>query len=273
MPVALSLLLAALGALVVAPVLSDAVLRWIGWRVVLPQMTGDIADRRSLGRPPARCSNCGHLLARPALPAVPTLAWLSLGGRCPGCRQAVPRWVLGIEVATGVLWGLVGLAFGWSAALVPVLIALAGWVAASAVDLACWRIPTRFVYLTGVPVVVTVVGAALVDGEPRSLEGGLLGMAVYVVFLGTLWLISPRMLGFGDVRLGGLVGLVVGWVGWTDAEPVVGPLVWVVRALLAAGLLGSIVGAVLAVVRRRNQPYPFGPWLSLGGVIALLLAA
>jgi prepilin signal peptidase PulO-like enzyme (type II secretory pathway) len=47
----------------------------------------------------------------------------------------------------------------------------------------------------------------------------------------------------------------------------------VVRALLAAGLLGSIVGALLVVVRRRNQPYPFGPWLSLGGVIALLLAA
>jgi len=47
----------------------------------------------------------------------------------------------------------------------------------------------------------------------------------------------------------------------------------VVRAMLAAGVLGSIAGGVLLVVRRRNQSYPFGPWLSVGGAIAVLLAA
>jgi leader peptidase (prepilin peptidase)/N-methyltransferase len=178
-----------------------------------------------------------------------------------------------VELVVGLLWGLAGLAVGWSAALVPVLVLLAGLVAASAVDLACGRIPTRFVYLTGVPVALAMVAAAVVEGEPRSLVGGLVGAGLVAVTLGVLWLVSPRKLGFGDVRLGTLIGLVVGWVGWTADEPVLDPLTWVVRALLIAGVLGSIAGGVLLVVRRRNQTYPFGPWLALGGAAAVLLAA
>jgi prepilin signal peptidase PulO-like enzyme (type II secretory pathway) len=66
---------------------------------------------------------------------------------------------------------------------------------------------------------------------------------------------------------------VVGWCGWTADEPILDPLTWVVRSLLLAGVLGSIVGVALMAVRRRNQPYPFGPWLSVGGITALLLIA
>jgi leader peptidase (prepilin peptidase)/N-methyltransferase len=271
-----AVVLAVLGALVVGPALNHAVVRWIGWRVVLPQLTGEVAPVAALGHPRVACASCGAPLARPVW-ALPSFGWLALRGRCPGCRAPHPaawgRRALAVELSTGVLWGLAGLAFGWSAQLVPVLILLAGLVAASAVDLACGRIPTRFVYLTGVPVAATMVAAALVDGEPGSLVGGLVGAGLVMVCLGSLWLLSPRMLGFGDVRLGTLIGLVVGWVGWTADEPVLDPLTWVVRAMLVAGVLGSIAGGVLIVVRRRSQAYPFGPWLSIGGVVAVLLAA
>jgi leader peptidase (prepilin peptidase)/N-methyltransferase len=270
----LALLLAVVGGLAVGPLLAHAVLRWIGWRVVLPQLSGTVAPRAELGRPRARCAACGAVLARPVLP-LPTHGWLALGGRCPepACRRPVARWVLAVELATAVLWGLAGLRIGWSIDLLPVLVLFAGLVAASAVDLTCWRIPSRFVYLTGAGVVVTMVVAALVDGHPAALGGAALGAGLYLLFLGSMWLISPRLLGFGDVRLGVLIGLVVGWVGWSEAEPVLDPLGAVVQALLAAGVLGSLVGLVLLVVRRRNQPFPFGPWLSLGGVLAILLAA
>lgn len=272
--VILAALLAPVGVLVVGPVVNHAVVRWIGWRVVLPQMTGSVAAVGEIGRPRVACRVCGAWLARPRAAAVPMYSWLALGGRCAACRAAIPvRWPLAVELVVGLLWALAGLAVGWSAALVPVLVFLTGLVAASAVDLACGRIPTRFVYLTGVPVAATTVVAAIVDGEPESLVGGLVGAAVLLATLGTLWLISPRMLGFGDVRLGTLIGLVVGWVGWTADEPVLDPLGWVVQAMLVAGVLGSLAGGVLLVVRRRNQAYPFGPWLSLGGAVAVLLAA
>ena len=272
MVVVLAVGLALVGVLVVGPFVNYVVLRWVGWRVVLPQFTGAVASSAELGRPRVGCSACGAALARPVLP-VRTFSWLALGGRCPSCGTPIAgRWPLAIELVTGTLWGLVGLAAGWSAGLVPVLVLVSGLVAASAVDLACGRIPTRFVYLTGVPVGLAMVVAAVVDGEPGSLVGGLVGAGLVLVTLGSLWLVSPRMLGFGDVRLGTLIGLVVGWVGWTADEPVLDPLTWVVRAMLVAGVLGSIAGGVLVVVRRRNQSYPFGPWLSLGGVVALLLA-
>jgi leader peptidase (prepilin peptidase)/N-methyltransferase len=273
MVVVLAVGLAVLGAVVVGPFVNHVAVRWVGWRVVLPQLTGVVAERSALGRPRVVCSACDAALARPRL-AVPTYSWLALGGRCPRCRAAIgTRWPLAVELVVGALWGLAGLAVGWSAALVPILLFLAGLVAASAVDLACGRIPTRFVYLTGVPVGAAMVVASLVDGEPASLVGGLVGAGLVLVTLGSLWLLSPRMLGFGDVRLGTLIGLVVGWVGWTAGEPVLDPLTWVVRAMLAAGVMGSIAGGVLLVVRRRNQSYPFGPWLSIGGVLAVLLAA
>lgn len=273
MVMVLAAFLALVGVLVVGPFVNHLVVRWIGWRVVLPQLTGTVAARADLGRPRVACAACGSPLARPVL-VVPTCSWVALGGRCRECRAPIgARWPLAVELVVGASWGLAGLAVGWSAALVPVLVFLAGLVAASAVDLACGRIPTRFVYLTGVPVVLAMVVAAVVDGEPRSLLGGLVGAALVLVTLGALWLLSPRMLGFGDVRLGTLIGLVVGWVGWTADEPVLDPLTWVVRALLIAGVLGSLAGGVLLVVRRRNQAYPFGPWLSLGGAIAVLLAA
>jgi leader peptidase (prepilin peptidase) / N-methyltransferase len=265
--------LAVLGALVVGPGLNHAVRWWIGWRVVLPQLTGTVAARSELGPARAACPVCEAALARPVLP-VPTFSWIALGGRCPECRVPIDeRWPLAVELVTGLLWGLAGLAAGWSITLVPVLLFLSGLVAASTVDLACGRIPTLFVYLTGVPAAAGMVLAALVHGEPESLLGGLVGAGVVMVTLGSLWLLSPRMLGFGDVRLGTLVGLVVGWVGWSADEPVLDPLTWVVRAMLAAGVLGSLAGGVLLVVRRRNQSYPFGPWLSIGGALAVLLAA
>jgi leader peptidase (prepilin peptidase)/N-methyltransferase len=273
MEVVLALGLALVGGGLVGPYVNHAVLRWIGWRVVLPQLAGVVAPRSALGRPRVVCASCQAPLARPRLP-VPTFSWLGLGGRCARCRTPIAgRWPLAVELVVGLLWGLTGLAVGWSAALAPVLLFLTGLVAASSVDLACGRIPTRFVYLTGVPVGAAMVVVSLVDGEPRSLLGGLVGAGVVFVTLGTTWLVSPRALGFGDVRLGTLIGLVVGWVGWTADDPVLDPLTWVVRAMLAAGVLGSLAGGVLLAVRRRNQSYPFGPWLSVGGALAVLLAA
>jgi leader peptidase (prepilin peptidase) / N-methyltransferase len=257
------------GALVVGPGLAHAVLRWMGWRVALPLVTGSVAPFRSLGRPRVRCRRCGEGLAPFDLPAH---SWLWRRGRCRRCGEAIAVWVLGIEVVTGLVFALVAWRVGWSVALVPVLALAAGLVAMSAVDLWCARIPTMFVYVTG-----TVVGAGLVlatvtsgEDDTGALRGALIGAATYLVVLGALWLASPRFLGFGDVRLGVVVGLVVGWAGWSQAHPVDGPLSLTVGAMMGGSLAGSAVGVVLMARRRGNQPFPFGPWLSLGGLVAIL---
>jgi leader peptidase (prepilin peptidase)/N-methyltransferase len=85
-----------------------------------------------------------------------------------------------------------------------------------------------------------------------------------------LHLISPRMLGFGDVRLATVAGLVVGWLAWTPEHPVLGPVEDALDAALLGGFIGALVGIALLVMRRRNDPFPFGPSLAVGAAVVIL---
>lgn len=227
---------AAGGAFVVGPFVSHAVARWIGWRVALPVLLGYVPRRAALGRQPV----------------------------------SYRRWGV-VEAMCALTFGIAAWRFGWSLSLVPVLVLSTGMVAASTVDVRCWRIPTRFVVATGVVALLGVTIAAVVGGQPGSVGGALLGGATYFGLLGALHLASPRQLGRGDVRLGLLIGLVVGWVGWSADEPVAGPLQWVFQAAFAAGVIGLVVGLFLRVLRRSNAPYPFAPWMSLGAFLAIMI--
>jgi leader peptidase (prepilin peptidase)/N-methyltransferase len=260
---------AVLGIVVVGPLLNHAIVRWIGWRVVLPPCFGVVPAGRALGRARARCARCGRSLAPGGMPALPATARRA---RCRGCGAALARRYVAVEWATGALFALAAAAVGPSLALVPLLALIAGLVAMSAVDLAVMRIPTRFVYTTAVVVVAGLVLASAVDGPVRRLAGAAIGAAAYGGALLVLHLISPRALGFGDVRLATLVGAVVGWCAWRLDHPVLTPIQGVLNAGLLAGLIGSVVGLVLLVARGRDRPFPFGPALAVGGVAVALAA-
>lgn len=257
---------ALVGAFIVGPFLSDAVLRWVGWRVVLPLLFGRVPRRGELGHARPSCRRCGSGLSPWGLPALP---WLVVLGRCRGCREPIGRWALAVEVSTGVVFGVVTWQLGWSRDLGPALVLCAGLVAISAVDLAYSRIPTRFVYLTALG--VAVAGIPKLIAEPDSIVGAAVGGGLCLVLLGTMHLASPQMLGFGDVRLATLIGAVVGWLAWSSDEPVLSPMGHVVSAMILAGLVGTAAGLVLLAVRRRNVAYPFGPCLAAGAVVVLLL--
>jgi leader peptidase (prepilin peptidase) / N-methyltransferase len=140
----------------------------------------------------------------------------------------------------------------------------------SAVDLWCMRIPTRFAHATGVCVLAGLVVAAGLEGDAEPLFGAAVGGATFGGGLLALYLVSPRMLGFGDVRLGAVAGLVIGWLTWTPEHPVADPIAGVLGAALVAGLVGTVVGTVLLVIRRGSEPFPFGPSLAVGTVVVVL---
>ena len=267
-----SLLVAAMavvGVAVVGPLLNHAVVKWIGWRVVLPPCFGRVPDAGAIGPARARCARCDRPLAPAGLPALPATVAM---GRCRGCGAALARRHVAIELVTGLLFGITAAVLGWSVALVPVLALVAGAVAMSAVDLAVMRIPTRFVYATAAAVVVGLVLASLVDGPAHRLAGAGVGAATFGGFLLVLHLISPRSMGFGDVRLATLAGAVVGWCAWQEAHPLLAPIQAVLYAGLLAGLVGSVAGGALLIVRGKDRPFPFGPAVAAGGVVVALAA-
>jgi prepilin signal peptidase PulO-like enzyme (type II secretory pathway) len=261
---------ALVGGLVVGPFVVHAVVRWTGWRVAVPLVLGRVPAAAEVGNPPGRCRRCGAALAPGDLPAIVGLA---VGGRCRRCGEPLAGGYLAMEAACALGWAAATAAVGWSAVLVPVLALVTGLIAMCAVDLAVMRIPTRFVYVTAAAVLAGAALVAVLDGPARRLAGAGVGALALGGFLLVLHLVSPRALGFGDVRLGILVGAAAGWSAWRPDHPVLMPVQGVLNAGLLAGLVGSVVGLTLLVVRRRDRPFPFGPALALGGLVVTLATA
>ena len=107
----------------------------------------------------------------------------------------------------------------------------------------------------------------LADDASR-IRYALAGGALYFGFLFVAHLISPRGMGFGDVKLAALMGLYVGWLGSDYVEA----LALVLWAMLIGFLSGTVLGVALLVTRRRSRPFPFGPFLALGTVAAIMLS-
>lgn len=180
-------------------------------------------------------------------------------GSPPGATVG-PRAAIAIQAVTALLCGSVALRFGLSPALVPYLIVAGLLVALSAVDLYQLRIPDRILFPGLGITALALIGASLLGEVKLSWIGAAIGAVAYSAVLAVAWLISPRGMGFGDVKLGLLLGMAVGWL-------------YVPLVLFAIGIgcaIGALVGGVLMIVRRRNVAFPFGPALALGAVTVIL---
>jgi len=155
----------------------------------------------------------------------------------------------------------------WSAMLA--FCAFFGVLAAlSAIDIEHYRLPDLIVLPFFALSVPWIVLTSVVNDEAELIRYALAGSAVYFGFLFVAHLISPRGMGFGDVKLAAAMGLYVGWLGTTFTET----LALVLWAMLIGFASGSVFGVAVLLRRKRNRPFPFGPFLALGAVAAVLLS-
>lgn len=138
-------------------------------------------------------------------------------------------------------------------------------VAIAAVDLERQIIPNRIVYPTlGLMVPLLVIASAADDKWGALADAAIGGAGAFAAFF-AVHVAVPRGMGFGDVRLAGVVGVATGWLGF-------GPLF---VAFLASFVLGAAVGLVAMAVSGagRKTRIPFGPFLAAGAVVAVLWGA
>ena len=215
----------------------------------------------SVVRPPSACPGCRTQI-RPR-DNVPVLSWLLLRGRCRDCAAPISARYPIVEVATAVLFVVMALRFGVDPVLPSYLYLAAVGLALALIDLDCKRLPDALT-LPSYPVAVVLLGvAALVgsdSGEP--LRGLLGGAAMYAVYF-ALCFAYPAGMGFGDVKLAGVLGLYTGWIGWGA---------WAVGLFLGF-FLGGVFGLALIAAKRggRKTAVPFGPFMLLGVLIAVLV--
>jgi len=170
-----------------------------------------------------------------------------------------------LAVVCAALFGAIGARFDDSWALPAYLVLAGALVALAAIDLEHYLLPNRIVYpLTGAMVVLLGL-ASLGDDDLDALTRGLAAGAVTFAVFFVLHLISPRSMGFGDVKLSFTLGLALGWLGWGE----------VLLGVFASFLYAAVVGIVLLVVFRRDrkQAVPFGPFLAAGTLTAVLLGS
>ena len=206
----------------------------------------------SLSRPRSRCPQC----RTPIKPYdnVPVLSWLALRGRCRTCRAPISARYPLVEAVTGFLCAAVVLAKGPDEDALLGLVLVLLLVPITLIDLDHRIIPNRLTLIGAV-----AAPAILALTEPDALPEHLIAAVAAGGFFLVALLAYPRGMGMGDVKLAAMLGLFLG--------SAVAPAIFV--ALVSGTLVGAVVIARKGAREGRKTAVPFGPFLALGGVVAL----
>jgi leader peptidase (prepilin peptidase)/N-methyltransferase len=207
---------------------------------------------RSVLRRSSHCERCEHPLG--PLDLVPVASYLALRGRCRYCSAPISLRLPLVELLTGLLFGFLAWWYGPGAQLAFGLLYVSLMVAIFFIDLEHQLILDVVVY---VGVLATLAGSFFWPqvGVWSALLGGLAG----ALTLAAPYVASRGGMGFGDVKLAGFMGLMLGF-----------PLVFV--SLLLGVVAGGLVAIFLLAFRLkgRKDAVPFGPFLAAAAVATLV---
>jgi leader peptidase (prepilin peptidase)/N-methyltransferase len=222
-----------------------------------------VPEGRSIVRPPSGCPACGSRVR--SRDNIPVISWVVLRGRCRDCHAPISLRYPAVEALVGALFVGVGLRFGISWTGVGEAALAAGLVVLAFIDLEHLLLPKKIVYATlTVVAVVFVAGAATGTQWHRLLVAAISAVVPWALFF-VINFVSPRAMGFGDVRLALLIGFGLGWLGAGYAF----------LGFIVASVLGSVVGVTMIALGKagRRTPIPFGTFLAAGAVVAVLAGA
>ena len=230
------------------------------WQVQCAELRGEtVTDipRFNIVTPRSACPACGQAIT--ALQNIPVVSWLVLGGRCAACKARIPLRYPLVEILTGVLSAFIAWRFGFGVAALGALVLLWSLIALAFIDLDTQLLPDS--------ITLPLLWAGLLFnlfGTFTDLDAAVIGaVAGYLILWTVYWLFKlctgKEGMGFGDFKLLAAIGA---WLGWKLLPAVI---------LLSAGV-GAAIGIVLILVARhgRSTPIPFGPYLALGGLVALI---
>jgi len=230
-----------------------------GWKMESADLLGVAHEETpaiTLSTPRSRCPSCGHAIAW--YENIPLASWLWLRARCSACKTPISARYPLIEVATAVLFALVGWRFGAEPVALlwcffcAVLVALAG------IDWDTTLLPDNLTLpLLWAGLASAVLGwtIPLADAVWGAIVGYLSLWSVYWLFKLTT---GKEGMGFGDFKLLAALGA---WLGWKMILPIV----------LGASVIGAIVGIIMKMSSslREGHYVPFGPFLAGAGLVVL----
>lgn len=218
-----------------------------------------VPRKESVVSPPSHCPRCGAQIG--PRDNLPVLSWLLLRGKCRHCGEPISVRYPAVELLTAAVFAGMALRLRDDWALPAFLYLGAVAVALALIDLDTRKLPDVLTLPSYVVGVVLLGAAAFAEGEPWRAVRALIGMAVLYAIYFLLAMINEKGMGFGDVKLAGVLGLFLGYLGWST---------WTVGWLLGF-FLGGIFGVVALAARRANRKtmVPYGPFMILGALLAV----
>ena len=178
---------------------------------------------------------------------------------------------------------------GWDT--IPPLVAAVSLVTLSVVDWRSGRLPDVITFPASIASLAAIGAASIAAGRPGAIASAAAAALGYGAVMWVAHELRPSGLGFGDVKLGPLLGLHIGWTAATVGQGWWAAVGLAAGALLLSCVIGLAVGLVLALLRRRgleprpdsgrgpasppllgllHTAFPFGPALAAGTMIAVL---
>ncbi len=239
-----------------------------------------VPAKQSIVSPPSACPQCGKPIRR--RDNIPVLSWLILRGKCRDCQAPISRRYPLVELTTGVSFAIVTGWFlltqlpttAWTtvAGSISAVLALVAYlylasvsIALVLIDIDTHTLPNRIVVPAYAVGAVLLGTSGVLSGDFGSLASAAISAAaLFLVYL-ALTLIYPRGMGMGDVKLAGVLGLFLGFIGWQAA----------VVGAFAAFLLGGLFSLALLALRKASgkTAIPFGPWMLLGAWLGILFGS
>jgi len=230
------------------------------WRAECAELSGQEApavERYNLVVPRSACPACNRPIT--ALENIPLLSWLVLRGKCAGCSARISPRYPAVEALTAALSAYVAWHFGFGMAAAGALLFTWAMIALTFIDLDTYYLPDS------ITLPLLWLGLLLnISGTYTPLPGAVIGAAAgYLSLWGVYWIFKwatgKEGMGYGDFKLLAAIGA---WLGWQML-----PL-----TILLSSLVGAVIGIGLIVFagRGRSVPIPFGPYLAIAGMIALL---
>jgi leader peptidase (prepilin peptidase)/N-methyltransferase len=224
-------------------------------------------ERFDLSWPRSHCPHCSHPIR--AIQNIPVLSYLLLKGRCGHCQAKISARYPLVEALTAIASLVVAWRFGATWATPAVLVLTWFLIALSLIDLDHKLLPDSLTLpLVWIGMLLTLVE---IDGAPifagLDIRASVIGAAAGYLSLWSVYqlfklITGKEGMGYGDFKLLAAIGA---WLGWKML-----PLV-----ILFASCAGALIGVAMIVLARRGRdtPIPFGPYLAIGGLIALFHGA
>jgi leader peptidase (prepilin peptidase) / N-methyltransferase len=237
------------------------------WRAQCAELAAQSGGASTISPPPEQvynlvvprsaCPQCGHRIT--ALENIPVLSYLFLRGRCSSCQTKIgPRYPL-VEAITGLFSGFLAWYFGFGWASIGAILFVWALIALTFIDFDTQLLPDSITQPLLWLGLLFNLGNVFTDLR-SALFGAVFG---YVALWSIYWLFrlltKKEGMGYGDFKLLAAIGA---WLGWQML-----PLV-----ILLSSVVGAVIGIGLIVMSRmgRNVPMPFGPYLALAGMIAMV---